>query len=149
MYISDKNLIKIVIFPYFLGTLALNGITAEKEKYFNVCKNFYTEILTKYNKDINKINNRLDKLINLAILEIYDKQNFQINTHKTIIAINTVAQMALDNDKLKIDNKESILELFKPFQEIEARMIMSDEEWLALKNSADKQAKKIYNIFYT
>ena len=149
MYISDKDLTKIVILPYFLGTLALNGITTEKEKYFNVCKNFYTSILTKYNKDINKINNRLDKLINLAILEIYDKQNFQINTHKTIIAINAVAQMALDNDELKIDNKESILELFKPFQEIEARMDMSDEDWLALKMSADKQAKKIYNIFYT
>ena len=23
-YISDKNLVRIVIFPYFLGTLALN-----------------------------------------------------------------------------------------------------------------------------
>lgn len=30
-YISDKNLVKIVIFPYFLGTLALNGITKNTE----------------------------------------------------------------------------------------------------------------------
>ena len=41
MYISDKDLTKIVILPYFLGTLALNGITTEKEKYFI---NFFANI---------------------------------------------------------------------------------------------------------
>ena len=44
--------------------------------------------------------------------------------------------------------QQKIASLLEPFQEIEARMDMSDEDWLALKNSADKQAKKIYEIFY-
>ena len=147
MYINDKDLIKIVIFPYFLGTLALNGITLESEGYFNLCKLCYTEILGKYNKDIHKINKRLDRLTNLAMLEIMNKQTSQINTHKAILIINFVAQMALDNNDLKSE-QEKIVSLFEPFIELETKMVMNDDEWVIMRDSASKQAKKIYNIFF-
>lgn len=147
MYINDRDLIKIVIFPYFLGFLALNGITFKKGDYFNLCKLCYTEILDKYNKDIHKINKRLDKLTNLAIIEIINKQTLQVNTHKAIIIINFVAQMALENNDLKSE-QEKIISLFEPFQEIESKMKMNDDEWVIMRDSANKQAKKIYNIFF-
>ena len=75
MYISDKNLIKIIIFPYFLGTLALNGITKNTNEFFKLCEACYLEILDKYNKKdkLAKLNNRLDLLTNKAIYELANK----------------------------------------------------------------------------
>ena len=56
--------------------------------------------------------------------------------------------MVIDSNIIDLEMQQKIASLLEPFQEIEARMDMSDEDWLALKNSADKQAKKIYEIFY-
>ena len=149
-YISDNNLVKIAVFPYFLGTLALNGITKNTNEFFKLCESFYLEILDKYNKKerLKRINNRLDILTKEAIYELANKQTSEVNTHKAILVINTIAQMAIDNKIIDIDMEKKIASLLEPFQEIESRMDMSDEDWLALKNSADKQAKKIYEIFY-
>ena len=151
MYISDKNLIKIVIFPYFLGTLALSdGITRNKDDFFKLCKYFYLEILDKYQKKdkLAKLNNRLDILTNKAIYELANKQTREINTHKAIIVINEIAQMAIDTNLFDFEMQAKIASLLEPFQEIETRMQISDEDWLMLKNSAEKQAKKIYEIFF-
>lgn len=150
MYISDNNLVKIIVFPYFLGTLALNGITKNTNEFFKLCESCYLEILDKYNKrnKLAKLNNRLDILINKAIYELANKQTSEVNTHKAIIVINIVAQMAIDNNIIGPEFVEKLASLLEPFQEIESRMVMNDEEWLALKNSAEKQAKKIYEIFY-
>lgn len=149
-YISDKNLVKIIIFPYFLGTLALNGITKNTNEFFKLCESFYLEILNKYNKKdkLAKLNNRLDILTNKAIYELVNKQTSEVNTQKAIIVINEIAQMVIDNNIIDFEMQQKIASLLEPFQEIEARMDMSDEDWLALKISADKQAKKIYEIFY-
>jgi len=149
-YISDNNLVKIIIFPYFLGTLALNGITKNTNEFFKLCESWYLEILDKYNKKdkLAKLNNRLDLLTNKAIYELANKQTSEVNTHKAIIAINIVAQMAIDANLFDYEMQAKIASLLEPFQEIEARMNISDEEWFALKNSAEKQAKKIYEVFY-
>ena len=149
-YIRDKDLVKIVIFPYFLGTLALNGITAEKENFFKLCRTFYLEILESFGKKdrLRKINKRLDILTGKAIFELMNKQNRQINTHKAIIATNIVAQMAMDNNIIALEFAEKLISLLEPFQELEAKMVMSDDEWLTLRKSAEKQAKKIYEVFY-
>ena len=150
MYISDKNLVKIVIFPYFLGTLALNGITKNTNEFFKLCETCYLEILDKYQKKdkLAKLNNRLDILTNKAIYELANKQNSQVNTHKAIIVINEIAQMAIDANLFDYEMQAKIASLLEPFQEIETRMNISDEDWLMLKNSAEKQAKKIYEIFF-
>lgn len=151
MYINDKDLIKIAIFPYFLGTLALSGgITKNKDDFFKLCKYFYLEILDKYNKKdrVKEFNNRLRILTNKAIQELANKQTREINTHKAIIAINTIAQMAFENNLFDFETQQKIASLLEPFQEMEARMDMSDDEWLALRKSAEKQAKRIYNLFF-
>ena len=149
-YIRDKDLVKVVIFPYFLGTLALNGITVEKENFFKLCETFYLEILKKFGKKdrLKKLNQRLDILTGKAIFELMNKQNKEVNTHKAIIAVNIVAQMAIDNNIVELEFAEKLISLLEPFQEIESKMVMSDEEWLALRKSAEKQAKKIYEVFY-
>lgn len=149
-YIRDKDLVKVVIFPYFLGTLALNGITVEKENFFKLCETFYLEILEKFGKKdrLKKLNQRLDILIGKAIFELMNKQNKEVNTHKAIIAVNIVAQMAIDNNIVELEFAEKLISLLEPFHEIESRMVMSDEEWLTLRKSAEKQAKKIYEVFY-
>lgn len=46
------------------------------------------------------------------------------------------------------DLVKKLISLLEPFHEIESRMVMSDEEWLTLRKSAEKQAKKIYEVFY-
>ena len=150
MYISDKNLVKIVIFPYFLGTLALNGITKNTNEFFKLCETCYLEILDKYQKKdkLAKLNNRLDILTNKAIYELANKQNSQVNTHKAIIVINEIAQMAIDANLFNYEMQTKIASLLEPFQEIETRMNISDDDWLMLKNSAEKQAKKIYEILF-
>ena len=150
MYISDNNLVKIVIFPYFLGTLALNGITKNTNDFFKLCESCYLEILDRYQKKdkLAKLNNRLDILTNKANYELANKQTSEVSTHKAIIVINIVAQMAIDNNIIGPEFVEKLASLLEPFQEIEARMNISDEEWFALKNSAEKQAKKIYEVFY-
>ena len=150
MYISDKNLVKIVIFPYFLGTLALNGITRNTNEFFKLCESCYLEILDKYQKKdkLAKLNNRLDILTNKAIYELANKQNSQVNTHKAIIVINEIAQMAIDANLFDYEMQAKIASLLEPFQEIETRMQISDDDWLMLKSSAEKQAKKIYEIFF-
>ena len=56
--------------------------------------------------------------------------------------------MAIDANLFDYEMQAKIASLLEPFQEIEARMDISDEDWLILKNSAEKQAKKIYEIFY-
>ena len=150
MYISDKNLVKIVIFPYFLGTLALNGITKNTNEFFKLCEICYLEILDKYQKKdkLAKLNNRLDILTNKAICELTNKQTKEVNTHKAIIIINEIAQMAIDANLFDYEMQAKIASLLEPFQEIETRMNISDDDWLMLKNSAEKQAKKIYEIFF-
>lgn len=150
MYISDKNLVKIVIFPYFLGTLALNGITKNTNEFFKLCESCYLEILDKYQKKdkLAKLNNRLDILTNKAIYELANKQTSEVNTHKAIIVINEIAQMAIDANLFDYEMQAKIASLLEPFQEIETRMNISDDDWLMLKNSAEKQAKKIYEIFF-
>ena len=150
MYISDKNLVKIVIFPYFLGTLALNGITKNTNEFFKLCEICYLEILDKYQKKdkLAKLNNRLDILTNKAIYELANKQTSEVNTHKAIIVINEIAQMAIDANLFDYEMQAKIASLLEPFQEIETRMDISDDDWLMLKNSAEKQAKKIYEIFF-
>ena len=150
MYISDKNLVKIVIFPYFLGTLALNGITKNTNEFFKLCECCYLEILDKYQKKdkLAKLNNRLDILTNKAIYELANKQTKEVNTHKAIIVINEIAQMAIDANLFDYEMQAKIASLLEPFQEIETRMNISDDDWLMLKNSAEKQAKKIYEILF-
>lgn len=150
MYISDKNLVRIVIFPYFLGTLALNGITKNTNEFFKLCEICYLEILDKYQKKdkLAKLNNRLDILTNKAIYELANKQTSEVNTHKAIIVINEIAQMAIDANLFDYEMQAKIASLLEPFQEIETRMNISDDDWLMLKNSAEKQAKKIYEIFF-
>lgn len=150
MYISDKNLVKIVIFPYFLGTLALNGITKNTNEFFKLCEICYLEILDKYQKKdkLAKLNNRLDILTNKAIYELANKQTSEVNTHKAIIVINEIAQMAIDANLFDYEMQAKIASLLEPFQEIETRMNISDDDWLMLKNSAEKQAKKIYEILF-
>ena len=150
MYISDKNLVKIVIFPYFLGTLALNGITKNTNEFFKLCETCYLEILDKYQKKdkLAKLNNRLDILTNKAIYELAIKQTKEINTHKAIIVMNEIAQMAIDANLFDYEMQAKIASLLEPFQEIETRMKISNDDWLMLKNSAEKQAKKIYEIFF-
>ena len=149
-YISDKNLVKIIIFPYFLGTLALNGITKNTNEFFKLCESCYLEILDKYQKKdkLAKLNNRLDILTNKAIYELANKQTSEVNTHKAIIVINEIAQMAIDANLFNYEMQAKIASLLEPFQEIETRMDISDDDWLMLKNSAEKQAKKIYEIFF-
>jgi hypothetical protein len=75
-YISDANLIKIVILPYFLGTLAFNGIKIRTEEFFNLCKTSYVDILADYGKQerLYRITKRLDKLACEAIKLIMNKQ---------------------------------------------------------------------------
>jgi hypothetical protein len=149
-YISDANLIKIVILPYFLGTLAFNGIKIRTEEFFNLCKTSYVDILADYGKQerLYRITKRLDKLACEAIKLIMNKQNSEVNTHKAILAMNDVIQMAIDNNLFTKEIVLKIVSLMEPFQEIEANMQMSDEDWLALRASAKKQAEKIYEIFY-
>ena len=149
-YISDKNLVRIVIFPYFLGTLALNGITKNTNEFFKLCEICYLEILDKYQKKdkLAKLNNRLDILTNKAIYELANKQTSEVNTHKAIIVINEIAQMAIDANLFDYEMQAKIASLLEPFQEIETRMNISDDDWLMLKNSAEKQAKKIYEILF-
>jgi hypothetical protein len=148
MYISDKNFIKMAIVPYFLGTLAENGITVEKDKFFKLCKTFYVDLCDKYLKDIQKINNRLDNLVFKIFNEIRDVQKKEINAHKAIIALNTVIQLAISNGDYADDFANQLISLLEPFQELESQIEMADEEWLALKESADKRAKNIYEIIF-
>jgi hypothetical protein len=56
--------------------------------------------------------------------------------------------MTIDNNLFTKEIELKIVSLMEPFQEIEANMEMSDEDWLALRASAKKQAEKIYEIFY-
>jgi hypothetical protein len=147
-YINDKELIKMAIMPYFLGTIALNGITIEKEKFFGVCKSFYKELCDKHNKDIKKLNKRLDNVNSMIMCELVDRQTREFNTHKAILAINSLVQMAFDNNKFSLDYAEKLASLLEPFQEIEARMKLDDKDWFALKESADKKAKKIYEMIF-
>ena len=109
-YISDNNLVKIAVFPYFLGTLALNGITKNTNDFFKICESCYLEILDKYNKKerLKRINNRLDILTKEAIYELANKKTSEVNTHKAILVINTIAQMVIDNNIIDFEMQQKI-----------------------------------------
>jgi hypothetical protein len=152
-YINDKELIKMAVVPYFLGNLAIyNGITKEQEKFVELCKTFYLELCNKYNKylskEIFKLNKRIEIINRNIILELMDKQTNKVSAHKAILAINSLVQMAFDNNKFSLDYAEKLAILLEPFQEIEARMKLDDKDWFALKESADKKAKKIYEMIF-
>ena len=148
MYKKDSDFIKMAIIPYFLGTLALYGIKFKEASFFKLCKSFYEDLCKTYVKEIRKMNARLDGLNTKIMNELVNKQNRELNTHKAIICLNAVIQMAIDNNNFDKDYAEKLVSFLEPFQEIESRMPMTDEEWLALKESADKKAKKIYELIF-
>lgn len=62
------------------------------------------------------------------------------SSHKFILVLHAFMQELLDNDyQLPLQ----IIEFFEPFLEIENVQKISDEDWLSIKNSAEKRAKQL------
>jgi len=101
-------------------------------------------------KDKAKMLRRLDRKAHEIYLVMRNKQDDTVHGHKAVLAFYGVAQKMID-DNFQFDQR--VTDLIELFLKLEGQQDvdylgnpLSDDDWLALKNSADKAAEKIYQI---
>lgn len=142
MYRSDKKLTEDLFFPFQLLLLALESLGASKgEAMAEKIKEAIASYVSKYRHqdDSIKFIRRCERISREVLLDMADKNKF--SGHKFILVLHCVAQDLIEDG---YDFQPFVIELFEPFLEIEAQQDhISDDEWILLKKSAEKQAKKL------
>jgi len=139
-YRSDKHLTQDMFFPYNLTVIALESIGGERGALLaNNIRNLTQEYMKQYgNSSIHKIAKRVEGVTINCFKNIVDKRT--LNGHKFILILHSVAELIVEEN---IWLPEFIEDIFEPFLELESQEKMEEKDWVKLKASADKQAKKI------
>lgn len=139
-YRSDKNLVQDLFLPYNLTVIALESLQGDiGMKLAGMIKDNIQSYVKRYKVNaIHKISKRIDQLAHKTITDIADKR--KLSGHKYIILLHSLAELIVAEG---IWLPEWIEDIFVPFLEIEHQQEISDDEWLLLKASAEKQARKV------
>lgn len=142
MYRSDKTLTQDLFFPFQLLLLALESIRGETgEKLAHMVKEAVTKHVAEYrgrSDESIKFIKRCERLSHEVILDLADHD--KISGHKFVLVLHRLAEMVIEKG---CDVPEMVIELFRPFLEIEHNNPISDEDWNRLKKSAEKQANRL------
>ncbi len=141
-YVSDKKTVERAFILFLLRIVTINAMSGDRtlilkvvdEEIGKVCKG----------KEEGKIVRRCDRLAVATMRTILDKD--EIHGHKFILLIHSLTQRIIDSGYVF---PQSLIDIFEPFFELESKMEVANKDWEALKNSADKSAKKFYEKLLT
>ncbi len=143
---TDKQIISQAFFPAVLSVVASEAISAGNDFYFKKTTDVLDGLFA--GKDRAKLMRRALREAVVVIKELQDAQSNKISGHKLILVIYELAQKVLDNH---FALQPQVIELLGEFLEIEAKQDttidgkkINDEDWLAVKKSAEKQAERIF-----
>jgi hypothetical protein len=126
--------------------IANKALSSDNVKYAKLAEEVLRNILAGKNEA--KLIRRLDREAFKIIVILRDNQTSIVNGHKAILAIHALAAKILESGFVL---RQETLDLFQVFLEIEANQTktidgtpFSDEDWLNLKKSAEKQAEKMF-----
>lgn len=91
-----------------------------------------------------KLLRRVDKSIHKTIQLFVDARDGRYHIRKVILALHGATQIALDSDLI---NNEVAL-VVQDALNLEGRFEMKDEDWIKLKQSADKKVEEIVKIIH-
>ena len=155
--LTDKQACQQAIFPFMLFLMANRALSCENQYFMDLAMNVVTPMLEwkdgnksipRDEKDKAKLLRRLRKVSCEIIDVIVDKRNDMVCGHKFILTVHKLAQKVLDTGFIL---QPEVIDLFEPFLEIEANQNknikgeeINEEDWLAMKRSADKLTEKIF-----
>jgi hypothetical protein len=138
-YRSDKHLVQDMFFPYNLTVLALESIGGKAgEAEANKIRDAMQKYINGLGKSVHNTALRTEQLTLRAIKGAQDRT--KLSGHKFILTLHALAELVVEEG---VWLPEFIEDLFAPFLEIEHQQEIDEEEWLRLRASAVKQAKKI------
>lgn len=141
-YRSDKLLVQDLFFPFNLTVIALESIRDEQgDQLGSMIRDEIRNYMSQFGgKSICKIAKRVEALTKTCITDLVcDKK---LNGHKFILTIHALAELVVSEG---IWLPEFIEKIFIPFFDIEEAQKIDEDEWLLLKKSANKQARKIFS----
>jgi len=146
MYKSDKTAFEHSFLLFMLGVVALNAIDKDKDKFADPVKKQFLKLCD--GKDENKIIRRCWNVSRNVMLIAEDKAENLVSGHKLILILHALAEKVIDsNYRLP----QEVVESFMPFLELEADQsirwdgqVITDQDWLKMKTSAEKVAGKIF-----
>jgi hypothetical protein len=139
-YRSDKNLVQDLFLPYNLTVIALESIQGKVGlELGDMIKGKIQPYVKQYKANsLHKITKRIDQLAHKTITDIIDKR--KLSGHKFILLLHSLAELIIAEG---VWLPEWIEDIFAPFLEIEHQQVIDEAEWIRLRASAQKQAKKI------
>jgi len=142
MYRSDKKLTEDLFIPFQLLMIALESVRGDEgERLARIIKEEVRKYVSQFKSEADSVKfiKRCARISQEVLLDVADKQ--KVSGHKFVLVLHHLTELMISED---YDVQPFVVELFEPFLEIEMEQNkISDEEWLALKKSAEKQARKI------
>jgi hypothetical protein len=137
MYKSEKRLVEEIFLPFQLMLTALESL--EREDYAAPLKALITKLGA--GKDVVKITRRCGRLSYEALYCVEDKQSRKVSGHKFILMLHALAELIIDSG---FPLPEEVIKSFEPFFEVESSMDVSEEDWINIRDSAAKTARKVF-----
>lgn len=146
MYKSDKRTTEEALLLFQLQLLANESMSAKNDDYAAPVREAMKKVCE--GKNLYRIVNRCRRIsLSVMIPLVCDKQSDKIDGHKFILVLHALAELIInDGYNLPVE----VIEQFEPFLEVESNQDVkgdkkiSDDDWLRIKQSAEKIANKIY-----
>jgi ATP-dependent RNA circularization protein (DNA/RNA ligase family) len=137
-YVSDKKAIERAFILFQLQIISLEALTGDNHPVADKVRNAFYEACQ--HKDKSKMIRRCDRL-SVAVMKPVLENQEKINGHKFILMLHALAQRIIDSGYIF---PKFVTDAFEPFFEIEANQKIENDDWVALKNSAQKAARKLH-----
>jgi len=136
-YVSYKRAFERGLLLFQLQVIAMESLESEEISKF--VREAFIKAMgdNKKLKFINRCHNETKRIIE-PIVRTKDK----LSGHKFILIMHSLVEQIIESG---YDLPQFVVDTFEPFLEIEAEAPLPTEEWLALKSSAEKSARKIYD----
>ncbi|CAB4213354.1 hypothetical protein UFOVP1451_24 [uncultured Caudovirales phage] len=146
-YKSDKKAFEESFLLFQLGVVALNAISKDISEFAAPVKQVF--LAATEGKNQVKIIKRCARVSKDLMPLIQNKQEAKVEGHKFILILYSLTQKILDSGYIL---PPQVIEAFVPFLELEAAQdkrpsgeIITNEDWLKIKASADKISGKLFS----
>jgi len=138
-YKSEKHLCEELFLLAGLSLLA-SGAMSDGKHLREKLDDIVFKMIKESGKDLAKLERRASRIN--WIVGVGDMIKNQTHGHKFILIWHALAELLIERGWKMT---QEILDCYEPFLEIESNMVNDDSEWIKLKQSANKQAKKLLN----
>ena len=145
---TDRQITLQAILPFCLFQLTQGGMKGKVNHIEILAQELVIKLID--GKDKAKLLRRLDRIAHQIYLIMRNQQDDTVHGHKAVLAFYSVAQKMIDGD---FEFDKEVVDLIHIFLKLEAEQDVdwegnkiTDEDWQAMKKSADKAADKIYKL---